>query len=325
MQKRQARSKVFSSPKAAMGQKPDRCAHGKHFPCFLFLAKSEWMSSPKYRLEILISNLLHPPLQCSSCLRFWDSPGLYMAWHLLHGFQRHWFPSVSQSPQIRAAPLCVNMNRRVSDSINILLNKCTGYRTGWTKLSWPLANKTRLWLSFWHERKKGGILLRHAQWEAFSKETSEGPTRWTLGRHLKLSHIYFPSSPPPFPLPGTWFTSSLLVYKVAVQSTEAAMETHTCRWEHRGWHSARAGCSRKAPLSLRPGCKARSMGVLLLQPLSVLSIEPQGPGLPEYMSGVEGDPAPCAGANKPPARHPMGRVWNELLMSYLSRPPKVLV
>lgn len=187
------------------------------------------------------------------------------------GFRGTGFPTYPS--QVKVALLCVSMNHQVSDRLNIFLNKCTGYRTGWTKLSWPLANKTRLWFSFWHERKKGGILLRHAQWEAFSKETSEGPTRWTLGRHLKLSHIYFPSSPPPFLLPDTWFTSSLLAYKVAVQSAGAAMETHTCRWEHRGWHSARAGCCRKGPLSLRPGCKACSMGVLLFQPMSMLSIK----------------------------------------------------
>lgn len=135
----------------------------------------------------------------------------------------------------------------------------------------PFSNKTRLWLSFWQERKKGGILLRHAQWEGFSKGTSEGPTRWTLGLHLRLSHISFPSSPPSFPLPSTRFTSSLLVYKVAVQSARAVMEAHTRTQEHRGWHSARAGCCRKGPLRQQPGCKAHSMKVSLLQSTSTLS------------------------------------------------------
>lgn len=278
---------------------------------------------PEIWLEILISNPPHPLSSVAVVLGF--GTVLAFIWPVLAPSRMYFrgtgFPVYPS--QIRAAPVCVNMNRQVSDSLDILLNKCTGYRTGWTKLSWPLANKTRLWLSFWHERKKGGILLRHAQWEAFSKETSEGPTRWTLGRHLKLSHIYFPSSPPPFPLPGTWFTSSLLAYKVAVQSAEAAMETHTCRWEHRGWHSARAGCCRKAPLSLRPGCKARSMGVSLLYPLSMLSIEGSLPDQAclhiwaEWKGTLHHVLMPTSCQQDIP--------WAGCGMSYLSRLPRVLV
>lgn len=187
----------------------------------------------------------------------------------------------------------------------------------------PFSNKTRLWLSFWQERKKGGILLRHAQWEGFSKGTSEGPTRWTLGLHLRLSHISFPSSPPSFPLPSTRFTSSLLVYKVAVQSARAVMEAHTRTQEHRGWHSARAGCCRKGPLRQQPGCKAHSMKVSLLQSTSTLSNLQAAPqtrltSVPytqdsskatSDMRWVQRDPAQSAGTNRLPARH-------------LYRPPK---